>query len=70
MSLSNRLRRIEDGLAGAGCSACAVWPPRVVYVGGDPVEEDGPAVPARCSRCGREPLTIRVEYGEWPHPAA
>lgn len=69
MGLRDRLVRLEGGLAGAGCSACAGWPPRVVYVGESSMEEPGPTVPDRCTGCGREPLTIRVEYIDWPHPA-
>ncbi len=66
MSLRDRLRRLEGGLPD-GCAHCADWGPRVLYVNDPEMAEAQPSpIPARCSRCGRQPLTIDVIYEEMP----
>jgi hypothetical protein len=67
MRLRERLQRLESGLA-PGCSTCRGWGCRVVYVN-DP-DSPPPAETERCPRCGREPVTIAVEYTDEPPPAA
>jgi len=63
MSLKGRIERIEGGMPGPRCSACASWPPtRAVYLNDWDGERREPATPERCSRCGFEPIEIRVEY--------
>ena len=67
MSLRDRLARLEGGLPD-GCAHCVGWGPRVLYVNDPELAESEPTtVPERCPRCGREPLTVIVEYVEsWP----
>ena len=60
--LTRRVIRLERRTPERRCAVCRAWPPtRVTYVG-DAQEGQEPAVPTRCSACGWEPLTIRVEY--------
>ncbi len=71
MSFRDRLRRLEGGLPAPRCAHCVGWGPRVVVVNDPELAESEPTpVPARCPRCGREPLTVIVEYVEsWPPDA-
>jgi len=62
MRLRDRIGKLEGGMP-EGCAHCIAWGPRVVVVNDHEIAEDQPLpVPARCPRCGREPLTIDVIY--------
>jgi hypothetical protein len=62
VSLRDRLQRLEAGLP-PGCPTCRDWPRCRVVFGNDwDDERREPTVPERCPRCGREPVTIAVEY--------
>jgi len=66
MSLTRRIEKLEGGMPGPRCSACVSWPPtRVVFVNDWQDEPREPSMPARCPRCGFEPIEIRVEYVDW-----
>ncbi len=70
MGLKDRIGKLEGGLPD-GCTHCVGWGPRVLYVN-DPeaAEAEEPTTPERCTRCGYEPIEIRVEYVEsWPPSA-
>ena len=68
MGLKDRIGKLEGGMPGPRCSACASWPPtRAVYLNDWDGERREPATRERCSRCGYEPITVVVEYVEsWP----
>ena len=68
-SVNGLLTDLERRIAQAvpeHCGVCVGWPPvHVVYRDGGHETTDDPH-PARCPSCGRERVTITVEYGEEP----
>ena len=57
--LGDRLRKLEDAEP-ERCGNCRDWPdPRLVFEG-----EETDDLPARCPRCGYEPLTIEIVFTE------